>query len=170
MTVTTYILRFTEKSTPERTIRYYAPISWDKHNPGILEAQLCPMVAEHEAGFPVWRATEPYSLKGLQLLIQKTKKKAKSLGLELESEKETDYPVKERDPQVSPPQNISPTSHHVIILKGDFAGQEGVCLGPVKDKDGLWAVSPDGSNKIMNLRFEEEFAILINRRQEPGKN
>ena len=92
------------------------------------------------------------------------------MGLELESEKETDFPVKASGLEINPLQKIDPTNHHVIILAGAFAGEEGVCLGHVKDAHGLWAVSPDGSNKIVNLHFEEEFAILINRRQEPGKN
>ncbi len=35
----------------------------------------------------------------------------------------------------------------IIILHGEFAGQEGVCLGETHE-GGLWAVSPDGSDAI----------------------
>ncbi len=66
--------------------------------------------------------------------------------------------------------DLDPAGHHVIILAGEFAGQEGVCLGPVPDGSGLWAVSPDGTDRIVNLKFDEEFGMLVNRGQEPGKN
>lgn len=65
---------------------------------------------------------------------------------------------------------IDPSGLSVIILVGEFAGQEGVCLGPVPDGGGLWAVSPDSSDRIVNLKFEEEFGVLINRGQKPGRN
>ena len=93
MTVTTYILRFVEKCSPTSTVRYYAPIAWDKHGPNVLEVQLCPMLSAGEAGFAVWRATAPYGRKGLQTLISKVKAEAANMGLELESEKPTDFPV-----------------------------------------------------------------------------
>lgn len=63
-----------------------------------------------------------------------------------------------------------PSGHSFIILAGEFAGQEGVCLGPVPDGSGLWAVSPHASDRIVNLKFEQEFGILVNGGQEPGSN
>lgn len=61
-----------------------------------------------------------------------------------------------------------PTNHQVIILTGEFAGQEGYCLGPTHS--GLWAVTPNSSGKVLDLRFDEDFGILINKGQSPGKN
>ena len=62
----------------------------------------------------------------------------------------------------------NPTNKNVIILTGDFGGVEGVCLG--ENNDGLWAVSPHGSDRILMLRFDEDFGILINKGQPPGPN
>jgi len=66
--------------------------------------------------------------------------------------------------------DIDPSGHNVIILAGEFAGEEGVCLGRAPDAADLWAVSPHSSSRIVNLKFDEEFGVLINRGQEPGKN
>jgi hypothetical protein len=66
--------------------------------------------------------------------------------------------------------NIDPKGLTVIILSGEFAGQEGVCLGRAGDGDELWAVSPHGSDRIVNLRLEEEFGVLVNPSQEAGRN
>lgn len=63
-----------------------------------------------------------------------------------------------------------PSGHNIIILAGELAGQEGVCLGPAQDGSGLWAVSPHSSDHIVNLKFDEEFGVLINSGQEPGVN
>lgn len=53
-----------------------------------------------------------------------------------------------------------PSGCRVIILEGQYAGQEGVCLGPASE--GVkWMVSPDSSNEIVPLIFEEEFGILV---------
>jgi hypothetical protein len=38
----------------------------------------------------------------------------------------------------------------------------------VPDGGGLWAVSPDSSDRILNLKFDEEFGILLNKGQAPG--
>ena len=62
-----------------------------------------------------------------------------------------------------------PTEKHVIILTGEFAGQEGFCLGPT-GQDHLYAVTPIASNQILRLRFDQDFGILINRGQEKGRN
>ena len=69
-----------------------------------------------------------------------------------------------------PDKNLpDPTNKSVIILRGEFAGQEGYCLGP-SGEAGKYAVTPNSSNGILNLRFDEEFGILINKDQRPGKN
>ena len=55
----------------------------------------------------------------------------------------------------------------VLILVEPYAGQEGICLG--KSHDGIrWAISPDSSNEILQLIFEQEFGILID--SLPNKN
>lgn len=63
----------------------------------------------------------------------------------------------------------NPEGLPVIILDGEFAGREGVCLGrgPV---EGTWAISADKSDKIVYLRFGEEFGILLNKGQDSGSN
>ena len=61
-----------------------------------------------------------------------------------------------------------PTEKHVIILTGEFAGQEGFCLGPAES--GLFAVTPNSSHRILRLRFDEDFGILINPKQKIGRN
>jgi hypothetical protein len=63
-----------------------------------------------------------------------------------------------------------PAGKSVLILAGEFAGEEGICLGPVHATTGLWAVSPDSSERVVNLRYAEEFGVLVNRGQEPGRN
>ena len=58
----------------------------------------------------------------------------------------------------------------VLILDGEFAGEEGICLGRAPDAHDLWAVSPDSSDRIVNLRFADEFGVLLNPKQSPGWN
>jgi hypothetical protein len=48
----------------------------------------------------------------------------------------------------------------VLILAGEFAGQEGVCLGRGHDPK-KWAVSPDLSKKVLELIFEKEFGVVL---------
>jgi len=62
------------------------------------------------------------------------------------------------------------TGKKVLITGGDFAGEEGVCLGRAPNAGELWAVSPASSDRIVNLRYDEEFGVLINPGQELGKN
>ncbi len=62
-----------------------------------------------------------------------------------------------------------PTNKSVIIIKGEFAGVEGHCLGPA-GQTGLYAVTSNTSNRILNLRIDEEFGILINKGQRTGRN
>lgn len=63
----------------------------------------------------------------------------------------------------------NPTDHTVIILKGEHLGSEGFCLGAAKGAD-LYSVTPEGSNRVLQLRYGVEFALLINPGQGPDKN
>jgi len=56
--------------------------------------------------------------------------------------------------------NSNLAGSRILILAGEFEGQEGVCLGTGADP-GTWAVSPDVSATILNLKFEKEFALLL---------
>jgi hypothetical protein len=58
----------------------------------------------------------------------------------------------------------------VLITGGEFAGEEGVCLGRATGTQDLWSVSAHSSNLIVNLRFGEEFGVLLNPGQSPGRN
>ncbi len=62
-----------------------------------------------------------------------------------------------------------PTGKSVIILSGEFAGQEGFCLGPAGES-GVFAVTPTTSNQILQLRFDTDFGILVNPGQQNGRN
>jgi hypothetical protein len=53
------------------------------------------------------------------------------------------------------------TGWRVIILTGIYSGQEGVCVGKSAD-DVHWAISPDGTNTIVQLLFDTEFGRLVN--------
>ncbi len=57
----------------------------------------------------------------------------------------------------------------VIILRGEYSGREGVCLGETQ-AGGLWAVSPDGSDVIVSLAFERDFGLLIDLSGDPRQN
>lgn len=63
-----------------------------------------------------------------------------------------------------------PTGKSVLIAAGEFAGKEGVCLGPVVGAKSLWAVSPNCSYRIVNLKFDAEFGVLLNPGAAPGQN
>lgn len=61
------------------------------------------------------------------------------------------------------------TGCRVLILVGSHEGQEGVCIG--KSADGnRWAISPDGTNEILQLEFEKEFGLLMDLSSDPEKN
>jgi len=62
------------------------------------------------------------------------------------------------------------TGTTILITAGEFAGEEGVCLGRSSADDGRWAVSPHSSDRILALRFAGEFGVLLNCGQEAGKN
>lgn len=66
--------------------------------------------------------------------------------------------------------DVNPQDRNVIILTGEFAGEEGICLGPASDRPGWWAVSPHASNKVLTLKLGDDFGILLNSGQEPGRN
>lgn len=48
----------------------------------------------------------------------------------------------------------------VLIVAGELAGKEGICLGPSAEP-GKWAVSPADSNVILSLAFDSEFGLLL---------
>jgi hypothetical protein len=56
----------------------------------------------------------------------------------------------------------------VLILSGRFKGAEGICLG--KNRDERWAISPDGSNEILSLVRDTEFALLVDLSANPVVN
>jgi len=57
----------------------------------------------------------------------------------------------------------------VLILSGRHEGREGVCVG--KSADGKrWAISPDGSDEILQLVFEKEFGLLVDLSANPDNN
>jgi hypothetical protein len=56
----------------------------------------------------------------------------------------------------------------VLMLSGKFKGDEGICLG--EDRNGRWAISPDGSGEIVSLLFERQFALLIDLSADPYRN
>jgi len=57
----------------------------------------------------------------------------------------------------------------VLILTGQFQGQGGICLGKAA-QSGLWAISPDGSDEILPLRFEKDFGLLVDLSSDPPRN
>lgn len=71
---------------------------------------------------------------------------------------------------MAPNEQIDPTGKKILISAGEFAGQEAICLGIAIESDGIWAVSPDGSDRIINLKFPDEFGVLLNSKQRSGRN
>jgi hypothetical protein len=57
----------------------------------------------------------------------------------------------------------------VLILTGQFKGQEGVCLGK-GSAENLWAVSPDSTNEVLSFVFEKDFALLVDLSADPTQN
>ena len=57
----------------------------------------------------------------------------------------------------------------VLILTGQFKGQEGVCLGK-GSADNLWAVSPDSTYEVLSLVFEKDFGLLVDLSADPNQN
>lgn len=63
----------------------------------------------------------------------------------------------------------SPEGRRTLILSGSYKGAEGICLGRIAGTY-RWAVSPDSSNAILELQFENEFALLLDLHAEPSVN
>lgn len=57
----------------------------------------------------------------------------------------------------------------ILILKGRFAGEEGVCLGFTADQK-QWAISPDSSDEILPMKYEVDFGLVIDLSGEPQRN
>jgi hypothetical protein len=57
----------------------------------------------------------------------------------------------------------------VLILRGHYKGQEGVCLGKSEEK-GFWAISPDASDEVLSLAFEKDFGLLLDLSGNPKLN
>ena len=71
--------------------------------------------------------------------------------------------------RIAQPEKSDFTGSRVLILTGRYEGREGVCAG--KSADGQrWAISPDGSDEILQLVFEKEFGLLIDLSADPDKN
>jgi hypothetical protein len=64
--------------------------------------------------------------------------------------------------------SYSMQSSRVLILSGQFKGEEGICLG--EEKNDRWAVSPDGSDEIVSLVRDREFALLVDLSGEALRN
>lgn len=61
------------------------------------------------------------------------------------------------------------TNAPVLILTGPHDGQQGGCLG--RSADGRrWAISPDGSDEILQLEYEKEFDLLVDLSGDPENN
>jgi hypothetical protein len=61
------------------------------------------------------------------------------------------------------------TGARVLILEGEFAGSEDVCVGEQK-ADGSWPISLDNSDTILALRCEREFGLLVDLSADPDRN
>jgi len=57
----------------------------------------------------------------------------------------------------------------VLILTGEYKGEEGVYLGGA-DRPALWAISPDDSDEILSLVFERDFGLLADLSANPRLN
>jgi hypothetical protein len=56
--------------------------------------------------------------------------------------------------------NSDLSGSRILILSGNFEGREGICLGTGTEPS-AWAISPENSNAILDLKFEKEFALLV---------
>lgn len=62
-----------------------------------------------------------------------------------------------------------PSGCRILIVSGAHAGEEGVCLGKAARGD-KWAVTPDGSDEILELWFDREFGLLLDMSGDAGRN
>jgi hypothetical protein len=60
-----------------------------------------------------------------------------------------------------------PTDQQVIITAGEFAGQKGICLG-ASAGPGLYAVTPNTSNRVLQLLLNTEFVVYHDTRGQPA--
>jgi hypothetical protein len=164
MTTTVYIAKFSFNGTRE----FSGTVSWDKYTPKMLDAKLCAYIGPNTVDYPAWSQKAPYERSGLQRLVGAMKKQALIMGLSLVTERETKFAVRATNKEMSHTAKTTisindlpdPTGKPVIILAGEFSGHEGLCLEQL-DEPGIFAVSPTTSNRILRLRFDEEFGILI---------
>ncbi|MCG3148097.1 MAG: hypothetical protein PCFJNLEI_01539 [Verrucomicrobiae bacterium] len=71
--------------------------------------------------------------------------------------------------RIPQPKKSDFTGCRVLILAGQYEGREGVCTG--KSAGGKrWAISPDGSDEILQLVFEKEFGLLVDLSANPEDN
>ena len=56
----------------------------------------------------------------------------------------------------------------VLILSGEFKGEEGICLG--QDGNDRWAVSPDEGDEILSLLPDRDFGLLVDLSANPLLN
>ncbi len=56
----------------------------------------------------------------------------------------------------------------VLILSGQFKGEEGICLG--EDRNDRWVISPDDSDEILSLVQSRDFGLLIDLSADPRGN
>lgn len=59
--------------------------------------------------------------------------------------------------------------YRVIITAGRYAGNEGVCVGQSADGK-RWAISPDGTDEIEQLVFQDDFGLLVDLSGNPEQN
>ncbi len=57
---------------------------------------------------------------------------------------------------------------HVIITRGGYRGCEGTCLGKMSKTS--WAVSPDSTDEIIELKLEKDFSLLLDLSSDPTRN
>ena len=87
MTVTVFNAKFS-KATGEKIA---GSISWDKYTPRSLDATLCPHISECEVDYPIWTVRAKNTRAGMEALIAKMQRKAKSLELTTLNATETRY-------------------------------------------------------------------------------
>lgn len=170
MTVTYYVAEYADATGQ----KFVGQVFWDKYHQRRLQVTICPLISPGMADYPIWETSGGFKVQNraeMLAMVEKLKAKALKLGLALQSERETQYAPKDTDPQTAmPAKNLpDPTDKSVIILKGEFAGQEGYCLGPSAET-GKYAVTPTASTRILTLHFDEDFGILINKGQKSGRN
>lgn len=71
--------------------------------------------------------------------------------------------------RIAQPKKSDLAGCRVLILAGRYEGREVVCIG--KSADGVrWAITPAGSDEIVQLVFEKEFGLLVDLSANPEAN